>query len=76
MHKNLRKKDERLLDFETIKAATEGDAEAMDRVLDHYKPYITKLSLQTNNGQTYIDEELRERLEAKLIAKTLAFKIA
>lgn len=76
MQKDSRKKEERLLPFEIIKAATEGDVEAMDKVLKHYKPYIAKLSLRTNGNKTYVDEELRERLEAKLIAKTLEFEIA
>ena len=76
MQKDSRKKEERLLPFETIKAASEGNVEAMDEVLKHYKPYIAKLSLRTNGNKTYVDEELRERLEAKLIAKTLEFEIA
>ena len=32
-----RKNEERLLPFETIKAATEGDVDAMDKILKHYK---------------------------------------
>ena len=40
MQKDSRKNEERLLPFETIKAATEGDVDAMDKILKHYKPYI------------------------------------
>ncbi len=76
MQKDSRKNEERLLPFETIKAATEGDVDAMDKILKHYKPYIAKLSIRTNGDKSYIDEELRERLEAKLIAKTLEFETA
>ena len=74
MQKDSRKNEERLLPFETIKAATEGDA--MDKILKHYKPYIVKLSIRTDGDKSYIDEDLRERLEAKLIAKTLEFETA
>ena len=48
----------------------------MDKILKHYKPYIAKLSIRTDGDKSYIDEELRERLEAKLIAKTLEFETA
>ena len=49
---------------------------AMDKILKHYKPYIVKLSIRTDGDKSYIDEDLRERLEAKLIAKTLEFETA
>lgn len=76
MQKDSRKNKERLLPFETIKAATEGDVDAMDKILKHYKPYIVKLSIRTDGDKSYIEEDLRERLEAKLIAKTLEFETA
>ena len=76
MQKDSRKNEERLLPFETIKVATEGDVDAMDKILKHYKPYIAKLSIRTDGDKSYIDEELRERWEAKLIAKTLEFETA
>lgn len=73
--KRFKKNKERLLPFETIKAATEGDVDAMDKILKHYKPYIVKLSIRTDGDKSYIDEDLRERLEAKLIAKTLNLRL-
>ena len=48
----------------------------MDKILKHYKPYIVKLSIRTDGDKSYIDEDLREHLEAKLIAKTLEFETA
>lgn len=35
-----------------------------------------ELSIRTDGDKSYIDEDLRERLEAKLIAKTLEFETA
>lgn len=67
-----------LLPFHIIKAASEGDVEAIQMVLKHYEGYIAKLStrrMYDEFGQAHycVDETLRKRLEAKLIAKTLAF---
>ena len=49
-----------LLPFHVIEAASTGDTEAIQAVLKHYEGYITVLAL-------------RQRLEAKLITKTLGF---
>ena len=72
-------KNVNLLPFHIIKAASEGDAEAIQTVLKHYEAYIAKLStrkMYDEFGQTNycVDETLRRRLETKLIAKTLAFR--
>ncbi|NBH99759.1 helix-turn-helix domain-containing protein [Anaerotruncus sp. 1XD22-93] len=76
--KNKRKEEKHLLPFHIIKAASEGDAEAIQAVLKHYESYIAKLStrkMYDEFGQAHycVDETLRRRLETKLIAKTLAF---
>ena len=76
--KNKRKEEKHLLPFHIIKAALEGDAEAIQAVLKHYESYIAKLStrkMYDEFGQAHycVDETLRRRLETKLIAKTLAF---
>jgi hypothetical protein len=70
-----------LLPFPVILAATQGDVIAMDAVLKHFEGYIATLSTkwhsdETGSPQLSIDEELRRRLESKLISKVLAFKIA
>lgn len=70
-----------LLPFHVIKAASEGDVDAITKVVDHYERYIMKLSIRKmfdEYGQIHycIDETLRRRLETKLITKVLQFKIA
>lgn len=71
----------RLLPFEVIKAATEGDSEALARVLKHFEGYIAKMSTRIfydEFGQSYlrIDEDLKQRIECKLMAQIiLKFKI-
>lgn len=59
-----------LLPYPVILAATKGDPEAMKIVVQHYQSYIVHLSMKKirdENGNTYygIDEDLRERLQAK-----------
>ena len=77
--KNKQTKERNLLPFHIIKAASEGDVEAIHAVLAHYEGYIAKLStrkMYDEFGQVHycVDETLRRRLETKLIAKTLAFR--
>lgn len=79
MEQKNKRTEENLLPFYIIKAASEGDAEAIQKVLKHYEWYIVKLStrrMYDEFGQTHycVDETLRKRLETKLIAKTLAFR--
>lgn len=68
------------LPFSTIQAAVEGDPTAINKIVDHYEGYISKLStklLFDHYGNVYkcIDEEMRRRLQTKLIAKILNFKL-
>ncbi len=70
-----------LLPFPVIAAATNGDVDAINAVLKHYEKYIASLSVkrvydEKGKGFLIVDEELRRRLETKLITKILAFKIA
>ena len=65
--------------FHIIKAASEGDVEAINVVLKHYEGYIASLStrmLFDEYGQVHycVDETLRRRLETKLITKILDFE--
>ena len=71
--------EKKLLPFHIIKAASEGDVEAINTVLKHYEGYIASLSTRImfdEFGQVHycVDETLRRRLETKLITKILAFK--
>lgn len=74
-------KNGNLLSFPVIYAASQGDAEAISKVLEHYEGYIITLSTRTlydENGHPHIciDEGIRRRLQTKLIAAVLNFKIA
>lgn len=65
--------------YPVILAATKGDPDAMKLVLQHYRGYIAHLSMQKirdESGNTYwgIDEDLRERLQVKLMRAVLNFK--
>ncbi len=62
----------RLLPYPVILAATQGDVEAMHMVLQHYAGYIATLSMpeKPDDGsepRVYVNEDLRRRLETKLI---------
>lgn len=69
-----------LLPYPVIVAAVSGNVDAINLVLNHYKGYITKLSTRTmydeaGNPHLCVDDELRRRLETKLITKILSFKV-
>ena len=70
----------RLLPFSVIQKAAGGDVEAINAVLKHYEGYIARLSLRElcdeyGNPHLCVDEELRRRLETKLITKILTFRV-
>ncbi|HAG08594.1 MAG TPA: helix-turn-helix domain-containing protein [Desulfotomaculum sp.] len=70
-----------LLPFPVIAAAAGGNIDAINAVLKHYEGYIAALStrqLYDENGNPHLcaNPELRRRLETKLIAKILTFKVA
>ena len=69
-----------LLPFSVIEAATTGNVDAINAVLKHYEPYIAALAtrrLYDENGVPHlcVDEEMRRRLEIKLITKILDFDV-
>ena len=73
------REEKNLLPFHIIKAASEGDVMAINKVLKHYEGYIITLStrkMYDEGGRFHycIDETLRRRLETKLITKILEFK--
>lgn len=74
-----RNRNTSLLPFPVISAAAKGDVEAVNKVLQHYAGYIAKLSMlqysdENSSARMYVDEELRRRLETKLIAAILTFR--
>jgi hypothetical protein len=80
MNKRRYAEESDLPSFRVIKAASDGDVEAINEVLEHYESYIVRLSVRKmydEYGKTHycVDEALRRRLETKLITKILDFKI-
>lgn len=73
--------DERgLLPYPVILAATKGDPGAMSIVVQHYANYIAYLStrkVRDEYGNFYygIDEDMRERLQSKLMRAVLQFDL-
>ena len=69
------------LPLSVIFAAKSGDGQALGAVLNHYQRYIRslaarKLTDECGNKVYYVDEEIRLRLEARLIYCIVAdFKI-
>ena len=73
-------KEGTLIPFPVIVAASKGDVEAINQVLKHYEGYIISLSTRTlydeyGNPHICVDENIRRRLQTKLIAAVLNFKV-
>lgn len=71
----------KVVPFSVIVAASRGDVEAVNRVLQHYEGYIISLSTRTlydefGNAHICVDENIRRRLQTKLIAAILKFELA
>lgn len=71
----------RPLPYPVIVSAVSGDVDAINKVLKHFEGFIAALSTRTMYDEqgiphSYIDEELRRRLETKLIAKIPTFQVA
>ena len=69
-----------LIPYPVIAAAVRGDPEAVNRVLDHYSGYIAALSTRTSYDpqgcpHSQVDDDLRRRLETKLILAILDFDL-
>lgn len=70
----------KLIPYSIIKKATSGNIKAIGEVIKHYEQYINKKALRPvkdDNGNTHltIDENLKLRMQTKLIKKILNFKI-
>ena len=67
--------------FSIIEKAINEDIEAIDYILAHYRNYIIRLSTrvardENNNEYMYVDDDMRARLESKLIYSIIKkFKI-
>ena len=68
------------LTYELVKNASNGDAVAIDRVLDIYEPYINVLAaitIKDSGGGQYIgiDVDLKNTLRAKLVDVVFKFNM-
>ncbi len=67
--------------FSIIEKAINEDIEDIDYILAHYRNYIIRLSTrvardENNNEYMYVDDDMRSRLESKLIYSIIKkFKI-
>lgn len=67
--------------FSIIEKAINENIEAIDYILAHYRNYIIRLSTrvardENNNEYMYVDDDMRSRLESKLIYSIIKkFKI-
>ncbi|WP_077609596.1 helix-turn-helix domain-containing protein [Clostridium sp. Marseille-P2415] len=69
-----------MVSYSVIAAATDGDTEAINQIVKHYRGYIAKRSLRPmkdeyGNQHMVVDETLRSRMETRLITKILSFEI-
>lgn len=69
-----------MVSYSVIVAATDGDTEAINQIVKHYRGYISKKSLRPmkdeyGNQHLVVDEALRSRMETRLITKILSFEI-
>ena len=74
-----RRGENALVPYPVILAASKGDPDAMKIVLQHFSGYIASLSMRKlydERGNVYfgVDEEIRERLQAKLMRAILTFR--
>lgn len=69
----------KLLPFDVIIAATQGDTNALHKVVEHYDGYIAKLCMRSYRGKNgnyyYVDEEMQNILKMRLVERTLKFKL-
>jgi len=77
--KNNKFNKHKLLPFDTIKAATLGNIEAMSAVTQHFGGYIATLSIRPikdeyGNERYGVDENIRSKLRANNVAKICAGK--
>ena len=65
----------------TIVAAKSGDSEAMTTILIHFAPYIRRYSKRTfydeyGNHCEFVDDEIRQRIEVKLMMGSCMYIIS
>jgi len=66
--------------YSSIKAAINGDMEAINKIINHYQSYIIKISGiryidQYGRVQYYLDEIIYQQLRCKLVSQIFRFKL-
>lgn len=64
----------RRVPYETIKRAVAGDPQAIQRILEHFKPLILHYAYRHLRRGNKIDPMLMEELEADFVLKILKFR--
>ena len=62
-------RNKKLIPFEVIQRAVDGEPEAVDAVLRHYATHIKYLSMYKG----HINDDIQDRLKARLIESILKF---
>ena len=63
-------RNKKLIPFDVIQKAVVGEPEAVDTVLRHYTAHIKYLSMYKG----YINDDIQDRLKAKLVEAILKFR--
>ncbi len=63
-------RNKKLIAFEVIQRAVDGEPEAVDAVLRHYTAHIKYLSMYKGR----INDDMQDRLKARLIESILKFR--
>ena len=74
------RKKQSIIPYAVIIPAVSGDSVAMTYILDHFEGYINRLASKTlfdgaGNTYTYVDQDVKRRLEVKLMISILKFEI-
>lgn len=64
------------ISYHCIAAAKSGSTDAMEQIIQHYRPYIVSFSKRTffdeyGNHYEFIDDSIRQRIEARLMYKII-----
>lgn len=75
----MQKGSKKLVSYDVIVAATKGEDAAILEVLEHYTPYILKLSMElkrTKDGELYyeLNEDWQSDLQMKLLEVLKKFR--
>ena len=70
----------KLIPFHLLVDAQEGDVESINQVIEHFRPYMRKLSQKKTfdeywNFRSQIDPEIEKQLKTKLILAISRFKL-